>query len=381
MDREKVGKGAKSSVTWADLVSDRQSDLSFVDIPESAVVDDVLRIPKEVVDKGREKLQSAVIAQFIGTPPPLRVFAAMARRLWEATPEWVLLKKVPPVLITVEGISWVSSKIGKPLNKYVREGVNVRVCVLRDQMKPCPEAVKVEVEENEVETIEVQSFQAREYKQNDSLKGKEAMPVNVEKVWVVKEHKQVSEASVSGEKAMPDAPGDSEIVAVASAKVSTPSSENVAVASASSAGSGTSKTKKRRKNRKKNLDKALQAVSASQPNVLPASDAGTGNASASPSGGTEAPESSVVVQGVGGGPGNDSEASVQVEESPGQLGNPSSPELEIIPEIEGRVESCTEEEAEASSDEMPDKLVESKNSKKVFQKVFSGVKTRKNKRR
>ncbi|CAN1338066.1 hypothetical protein LINPERPRIM_LOCUS41392 [Linum perenne] len=82
----------------------------------------------------------------------------------EATPEWILLKKVPLVLITVEGISWISSKIGKPLNKYVREGVNVRVRVMRDQLQQCPEVIKVEVEDDEVEIIEVLSFQAREYR-------------------------------------------------------------------------------------------------------------------------------------------------------------------------------------------------------------------------
>ncbi|CAN1153271.1 hypothetical protein LINPERPRIM_LOCUS14591 [Linum perenne] len=35
-----------------------------------------------VIEKRCEKLQSVVVAQFIGPQPPLRVFAAVAQRLW-----------------------------------------------------------------------------------------------------------------------------------------------------------------------------------------------------------------------------------------------------------------------------------------------------------
>ncbi|CAN1294499.1 hypothetical protein LINPERPRIM_LOCUS22490 [Linum perenne] len=38
-----------------------------------------------------------------------------------------MLKNVPPVILTVEGISWISSKIGKPINKFFRDGMNVLV--------------------------------------------------------------------------------------------------------------------------------------------------------------------------------------------------------------------------------------------------------------
>ncbi|CAN1290124.1 hypothetical protein LINPERPRIM_LOCUS20573 [Linum perenne] len=181
------------------------------------------------------------------------------------TPEWILLRNVSLVLITMEGISWVSIKIGKPLNKFVREGWNVRVCVLRDKSIPCPEVVKVEMEDDVIEIIEVLSFQARAYKKGDVVKGKEPMPMSGNKVWVIKDQvggkeESNSVASTSGEKT------DIRIPEEAKRVYETPSSvEIVKESSANDAGTWTSKTKKRRKNRKKNLDKALQSDSASQP--------------------------------------------------------------------------------------------------------------------
>ncbi|CAN1318959.1 hypothetical protein LINPERPRIM_LOCUS31033 [Linum perenne] len=44
-------------------------------------------------------------------------------------PVWITFEKVPPQLITVEGISWLASQLGKPVNRYIREGLTVKVCV------------------------------------------------------------------------------------------------------------------------------------------------------------------------------------------------------------------------------------------------------------
>ncbi|CAN1337802.1 hypothetical protein LINPERPRIM_LOCUS37761 [Linum perenne] len=120
-----------------------------------------------------------------------------------------MFKNVPPVLVTIEGISWVSSKIGKPLNKFVRNGLNVRVCLVRDGTKPCPEVVKVEVEDGVSETIDVMRFQAREYTKVEDGVSKESVLVNVEKVWVVKDPgkkvvQDVAGAYTSGEKDIPE---------------------------------------------------------------------------------------------------------------------------------------------------------------------------------
>ncbi|CAN1292423.1 hypothetical protein LINPERPRIM_LOCUS21562 [Linum perenne] len=45
---------------------------------------------------------------------------------------WITFKKVPPALVTPEGISWLASQVGKPINKFVRDGLDIKVCVIRD---------------------------------------------------------------------------------------------------------------------------------------------------------------------------------------------------------------------------------------------------------
>ncbi|CAN1323393.1 hypothetical protein LINPERPRIM_LOCUS32714 [Linum perenne] len=81
-----------------------------------------------------------------------------------ATPEWIEFQGVPPEVISNEGVSWLASKIGKPLNKFVRDGVNIRVCLLRDRAIPCPEKLVIELPKEE-ERYEVKIVQprAREY--------------------------------------------------------------------------------------------------------------------------------------------------------------------------------------------------------------------------
>ncbi|CAN1215402.1 hypothetical protein LINPERPRIM_LOCUS205 [Linum perenne] len=281
-----------------------------------------------------------------------------------------MLKKVPPVLVTSDGISWVSSKIGKPINKFVRDGLNVKVCLLRDGSKPCPEEVKVEVDNGLIEVIEVQRFQAREYKKVENAEGRKSVPVPVVKEWVVKDPGKAKElvenqvqASTSGVKEVVEGP----------VQCDTPDDKSTEV---SKNGTGTSKTKKRRKNRKKNLEKMLQVASDSQLTVLPVNDIHPGNVSASPVGGTGAPTVNTIVQGAGGGPGNVPKTSLQVEGSPGQLSSLSSP-IEANEE-EGVPIECSETEKESVSSEEYEEVV--KVPVKVKQKVSAGVRTR-NKRR
>ncbi|CAN1315055.1 hypothetical protein LINPERPRIM_LOCUS29570 [Linum perenne] len=49
----------------------------------------------------------------------------------ELKPCWVEFKEVPPELLTPEGVSWLATQLGKPVNKLVRNGFCVKVCVLR----------------------------------------------------------------------------------------------------------------------------------------------------------------------------------------------------------------------------------------------------------
>ncbi|CAN1293578.1 hypothetical protein LINPERPRIM_LOCUS22084 [Linum perenne] len=64
------------------MVSDTAKDLKFVDIPESAQTGGILKLPSSVWEKGFETLKATLVAQFVGTPPLLRVIAVVANRLW-----------------------------------------------------------------------------------------------------------------------------------------------------------------------------------------------------------------------------------------------------------------------------------------------------------
>ncbi|CAN1292692.1 hypothetical protein LINPERPRIM_LOCUS21690, partial [Linum perenne] len=93
-------------------------------------------------------------------------------------------RNVPPELYTVHGISWISSKIGKPLTKFVRDGANIRVCVSRDRAIPCPSKVKVDFSDSEKFGIEVMQHKPREYKKGVGR----AIDVQASKsIWLPKE--------------------------------------------------------------------------------------------------------------------------------------------------------------------------------------------------
>ncbi|CAN1314946.1 hypothetical protein LINPERPRIM_LOCUS29525, partial [Linum perenne] len=75
----------------------------------------------------------------------------------------ITLQKVPPAAVTIEGISWLSSLIGKPLRKFVREGLDIKVCIIRDRAIPCPDTVKL-IDVDEEHVIQVVQAKARDYK-------------------------------------------------------------------------------------------------------------------------------------------------------------------------------------------------------------------------
>ncbi|CAN1339536.1 hypothetical protein LINPERPRIM_LOCUS38527 [Linum perenne] len=84
--------------------------------------------------------------------------------------EWITLKNVPPAAISIKGISWIYSLLGKPWKKFVREGLDVNVCVLRDRAVVCPEIVMIELDDGEMCRVEVVQAKAREYKSNVNQK-------------------------------------------------------------------------------------------------------------------------------------------------------------------------------------------------------------------
>ncbi|CAN1301851.1 hypothetical protein LINPERPRIM_LOCUS25163 [Linum perenne] len=210
---------------------------------------DVLKIPKEIWEKGAKRLRSAAVAQFLGKSPPIRVFSSVANRLWgyegpvvlsqisegffliefnseclcdwvlgrswhihntalvlrqwqkdisplvfspAASPEWITFKKVPPALIDLEGVSWLSSKIGKPMKKFVREGLDVKVCVIRNQTVPCPGELKIELDDGSTCAIGIVQMKAREY-------GKKPITKTIYMPKVVQKDDQAGKGQPSGD--------------------------------------------------------------------------------------------------------------------------------------------------------------------------------------
>ncbi|CAN1249687.1 hypothetical protein LINPERPRIM_LOCUS7211 [Linum perenne] len=50
----------------------------------------------------------------------------------ELRPVWIEFSGVPPELLYPNGVSWLASQLGKPINGFVRQGFTVKVCVLRE---------------------------------------------------------------------------------------------------------------------------------------------------------------------------------------------------------------------------------------------------------
>ncbi|CAN1291327.1 hypothetical protein LINPERPRIM_LOCUS21104 [Linum perenne] len=66
--------------SWASFVGSVDPDLEF---HPPILVDEVLQVPSEVVDFGVKQFRNALVGQFLGPAPPLRVFQSLANRLWD----------------------------------------------------------------------------------------------------------------------------------------------------------------------------------------------------------------------------------------------------------------------------------------------------------
>ncbi|CAN1292910.1 hypothetical protein LINPERPRIM_LOCUS21785 [Linum perenne] len=74
--------------------------------------------------------------------------------------------EVPPELLTPEGVSWLATQLGKPVNKLVRNGFCVRVCVLRKASDEAISELVVEMSVGRLFTIQVSFLEGRVYKDN-----------------------------------------------------------------------------------------------------------------------------------------------------------------------------------------------------------------------
>ncbi|CAN1338624.1 hypothetical protein LINPERPRIM_LOCUS38139 [Linum perenne] len=86
-------------------------------------------------------------------------------------PAWVTFKKVPPVLVTSEGVGWLASQIGQPINKFVRDGLDVKVCVIRNPSEQVTSSLSVVLAGGEQRDIEIVLAEPRVY----SGKGKQVL--------------------------------------------------------------------------------------------------------------------------------------------------------------------------------------------------------------
>ncbi|CAN0875307.1 hypothetical protein LINGRAHAP2_LOCUS10751, partial [Linum grandiflorum] len=75
----------------------------------------------------------------------------------------ITLKGVPLLLITSEGIGWIASQVGEPTGKFVRDGLDVKVCVIVGSAETKTE-IPVKLGSLGEAVIEVEYPQARVYK-------------------------------------------------------------------------------------------------------------------------------------------------------------------------------------------------------------------------
>ncbi|CAN1774020.1 hypothetical protein LINPERHAP1_LOCUS12771 [Linum perenne] len=68
--------------SWAQIASSGGSELHFVEVVESIYMENVLQIPQSVIDIGIKRVESAVVAQFVGMMLPIKVISSILNRLW-----------------------------------------------------------------------------------------------------------------------------------------------------------------------------------------------------------------------------------------------------------------------------------------------------------
>ncbi|CAN1241409.1 hypothetical protein LINPERPRIM_LOCUS4942 [Linum perenne] len=233
------------------------------------------------------------------------------------------------------------------MNKFVRDGTNVRVCVLCDRANPFPDEVKVNNEGERV-VIPVVQHKPRVYRRPGIVTEWQVKAKAVDAGGKGKEHDvgdvQTEKADAEGGKdpdlsrkegGIPGTPKGLQIL-VEEVQVSPVADPIEKLSSNEGAGTSNSKGKKRKKRKSKS-----GGGGESQSSSLPVMTIHSGNEVASSKGGTASPVSDGHGQVTGGGIGNASKASLEVEEAPIQHANRMSP---VEDPLDGNLTDCTEEE-------------------------------------
>ncbi|CAN1217608.1 hypothetical protein LINPERPRIM_LOCUS1068 [Linum perenne] len=114
-----------------------------------------------------------------------------------------MLKKVPPTLITPQGVSSMASQVGQPIKKYIRDGMDVKVCVIKDVSEETKTSPNIVLARGEKKTIAIEYPEPRSYKRRS------------DSVWTVKAKAPIPrslfvfvlEASSSGNASQPQLVG------------------------------------------------------------------------------------------------------------------------------------------------------------------------------
>ncbi|CAN1336796.1 hypothetical protein LINPERPRIM_LOCUS37312 [Linum perenne] len=76
---------------------------------------------------------------------------------------WLTFKGVPP-LITPKGGKLVASQVGTPINKFIRDGLDITVCVVRDVTEKVKDSLEVVLDGGEQCKIDIDCRELRVYK-------------------------------------------------------------------------------------------------------------------------------------------------------------------------------------------------------------------------
>ncbi|CAN1262859.1 hypothetical protein LINPERPRIM_LOCUS11425 [Linum perenne] len=83
----------------------------------------------------------------------------------ELKPAWIELRNVPAELITPDGISWLATQFGKPVNKFVRLGFTIKVCVLRNPKEQEVSELRLDMGDDEPAVVRVLYPSGRIYRE------------------------------------------------------------------------------------------------------------------------------------------------------------------------------------------------------------------------
>ncbi|CAN1338579.1 hypothetical protein LINPERPRIM_LOCUS38116 [Linum perenne] len=105
--------------------------------------------------------------KFFDNAPPLASRIKPIDTSPKELPIWLTFKAVLPTLVTHEGISWLGSQIGTPINKFIRDGLDVKVYVVKDVTEEIPRSLTVVLDGGEQRIIPIESREPRVYKRKE----------------------------------------------------------------------------------------------------------------------------------------------------------------------------------------------------------------------